>query len=203
VSSVPFALAVNPALPAQSVAALIQLARSKPGELSYSSSGIGAMSHLSMELFKSMAKVNLSHVPYRGSAPAAIDLISGQVQASFNNLIPTLPHLKSGRLRALGVSGPARVAVLPQVPTVAEGGLPGYESMQWYGVLLPAGGPKSMVTLLHGELMAALQHPTVRARLMDEGGNVVGSTPEQFAAYIRSETAKWTKLVKDAGIRAE
>ncbi len=203
ISTVPFALVVNPALPAKSVAELIQLARAQPGRVSYASSGIGAMSHLSMELFKSMAHVNLVHVPYRGSSPAAIDLISGQVQASFNNLIPTLPHVKSGRLRALGVSGRSRAPVLADVPTVAESGLPGYESTQWYGVLLPAGGPRSMVSSLNREFLAALQNPTVRARLLDEGGNIVGSSPDEFAAFIRTETVKWTKVVKDAGLRAE
>jgi tripartite-type tricarboxylate transporter receptor subunit TctC len=203
ISSVPFALVVNPALPAKSVTELIQLARSRPGYVSYASSGVGAMSHLSMELFKSMARVNLVHVPYRGSSPAAIDLISGQVQASFNNLIPTLPHVKSGRLRALGVSGRSRAAVLPDVPTVAEAGVPGYESTQWYGVLLPAGSAGAMVAFLHRELVAALQHPVVRARLLDEGGNIVGSTPAEFARYIRTETVKWTKVVKDGGVRAE
>jgi tripartite-type tricarboxylate transporter receptor subunit TctC len=203
ISTVPFALVVNPALPAKSVSELIRLARSQPGRVSYASSGIGAMSHLSMELFKSMAGVNLVHVPYRGSSPAAIDLIGGQVQASFNNLIPTLPHVKSGRLRALGVSGRSRALVLPDVPTVAESGLPGYESTQWYGVLLPGGGPRSMVSSLNREFLTALQNPMVRARLLDEGGNIVGSSPEEFAAFIRAETVKWTKVVKDAHLRAE
>lgn len=203
VSRAPFALVVHPALPAKTVADLVQLARAKPGALSYATSGIGAMSHLAMELFKSMAKVDLVHVPYKGSGPAAMDLIAGQVQASFNNLIPTLPHVKSGRLRALGVSGGTRAAVLPDVPTVSEAGVHGYEAMQWYGALVPARTPRPLVTLLHREFMAALQHPVVRTRLMDEGGDVVGSSPEEFAAYIRAETVKWAKVVKTAGIRAE
>ena len=203
VSTVPFILAVHPAVPAKNVAELIQVAKARPGKLSYATSGIGAMSHLAMEQFKYMAGVNLVHVPYRGSAPAAYDLIAGQVQAAFNNLIPTLPHVKSGRLRALGVSSPARAPALPDVPTVAESGLPGYEAMQWYGVLLPAGVPKSMVTFLHKELIAVLQNPAVRARLMDEGGEVIGGTPQQYAAVIHNDLVKWTKLVKAAGIRAE
>lgn len=203
ISRVPLVLAVNPSLPVKSVAELIKLARSRPGEISYASSGIGAVSHLSMELFKNMAGVQLVHVPYRGSSPAAIDLIAGQVQAAFNNLIPTLPHLKSGRLRALAVSGPARSPVLSDIPTVVESGLPGYESMQWYGVMLPARTPKNISALLYRELMGILQQPLVRSRLTDEGGDVVGSTPEQFADYIVSETAKWAKVVKDAHIRAE
>jgi tripartite-type tricarboxylate transporter receptor subunit TctC len=203
VSTVPFILAVHPAVPAKNVAELIQVAKVRPGKLSYATSGIGAMSHLAMEQFKYMAGVNLVHVPYRGSAPAAYDLIAGQVQAAFNNLIPTLPHVKSGRLRALGVSSLVRAPALPDVPTVAESGLPGYEAMQWYGVLLPAGVPKSMVTFLHKELIAVLQNPAVRARLMDEGGEVIGGTPQQYAAVIHNDLVKWTKLVKAAGIRAE
>ena len=203
ISTVPFILAVNPNVPAKTVGELIQLAKSRPGKLSYATSGVGAMSHLAMELFKYMAGVNRVHVPYRGSAPAAFDLIGGQVQAAFNNLIPTLPHVKSGRLRALGVSSVTRVALLPDVPTVAESGLPGYEALQWYGVLLPGGVPKSMVTFLHKEIITVLQIPSVRSRLMDEGGDVVGSTPEQYGKAIRTELAKWTRLVKAAGIRAE
>ena len=203
ISTVPFILAVHPAVQAKTVGELIQLAKSRPGKLSYATSGIGAMSHLAMEQFKYMAGVNLVHVPYRGSAPAAYDLIAGQVQAAFNNLIPTLPHVKTGRLRALGVSGLTRASALPEVPTVAESGLPGYEAMQWYGVLLPAAVPKSMVTFLHKEIVAVLQNPAVRARLMDEGGEVIGGTPQQYATVIHNELAKWTKLVKAAGIRAE
>ena len=203
ISTVPFILAVNPAVPAKSVSELIALAKARPGQLSYATSGIGAMSHLAMELFKYMAGVNLIHVPYRGSAPAAYDLIAGQVQAAFNNLIPTLPHVKSGRLRALGVSSLTRSTVLPEVPTVAESGLPGFEALQWYGVLLPAGVPKPMVGFLHRELTTVLKIPAVRARLADEGGEVIGGTSEQYAKVISTELAKWTKLVKTAGIRAE
>jgi tripartite-type tricarboxylate transporter receptor subunit TctC len=203
ISQVPFVLAVNPSLPAKSVADLIQLARARPGKLSYASSGIGAVSHLSMELFKNLTGVDIVHVPYRGSSPAAMDLISGQIQVAFNNLIPTLPHLKTGRLRALGVSGVKRSPVLADVPTVGESGVAGYESMQWYGLVLPARTPPNIVKFLYQELMSILQEPQVRARLTDEGGDIVGSTPEQFATYIRVETAKWAKVVKAANIRPE
>jgi tripartite-type tricarboxylate transporter receptor subunit TctC len=143
------------------------------------------------------------HVPYKGSAPAAVDLISGQVQVAFNSMIPTLPHVKSGKLRALAVSGPVRSPVLPEVPTVAERGLPGYEAVQWYGVLLPARTSKPILNLLHRELLSIVKNPTVRTRLENEGGDVVGSTPEQFAAYIKVETAKWAKVVKEGKIQAE
>jgi tripartite-type tricarboxylate transporter receptor subunit TctC len=203
VSRAPFVLVVNPALPAKSVAELIQLAKAQPKKYSYASSGIGAMSHLAMELFKNMSGVNVVHVPYRGSAPAAVDLIAGQVQLAMNNIVPTLPHVKSGRLRALGVSGPLRSPVLPEVPTVAEAALPGYEAMQWYGVLLPAKVPAPIAVLLHKEITAVLQIPVVRTRLTEEGGDVVGGTPEAFAAYIALETEKWAKVVRAAGVRAE
>jgi tripartite-type tricarboxylate transporter receptor subunit TctC len=203
VSRAPFVLAVNPAVPAKSVAELIQLAKANPKKFSYASSGIGAMSHLAMELFRNMTGVNVVHVPYRGSAPAAVDLIAGQVQLAMNNIVPTLPHVRSGRLRALGVSGPLRSPVLPEVPTVADSGLPGYEAMQWYGVLLPAKTPRDIAAFLHKELTAVLQIPIVRTRLTEEGGDVVGGTPEQFAAYIEQETVKWGKVVKAAGVKAE
>jgi tripartite-type tricarboxylate transporter receptor subunit TctC len=203
ISTVPFILVVNPQVPAKSVNELIQLAKAKPGQLRYATSGIGSAAHLAMEQFKHMAGVDLVHVPYRGSPQAAFDLIGGQVQAAFNNLIPTLPHVKSGRLRALGVSGPRRLAALPDVPTVAESGVPGYEAMQWYGMLAPARTPKATVAFLHRELTAIVHMPAVHARLMEEGGDVIDNTPEQFGKILASELAKWTKLIKAAGIRAE
>lgn len=203
VSRAPFVLAVTPTLPAKSVAELVQLAKARPKHYSYASSGIGAMSHLAMELFKLMAGVELVHVPYRGSAPAAVDLIAGQVQLAMNNIVPTLPHVRSGRLRALGVSGPLRSPVLPEVPTVAQSGLAGFEAMQWYGVLLPAKTPEPIGRRLHQEFSQILQQPLVRTRLTEEGGDVVGSTPSQFAAYIAFETEKWARVVKAANVRAE
>lgn len=203
VSRAPFVLAINPALPAKSSTELIRLVKANPRKYSYASSGMGAMSHLAMELYKNMAGVDVVHVPYRGSAPAAMDLIAGQVQLAMNNIVPTLPHVKTGRLRALAVSGPLRSPVLPEVPTVAESGLPGYEAVQWYGVLLPAKVPKPIAALLHKEITAVLQIPIVRTRLTEEGGDVVGGSPEQFAAYIALETDKWAKVVKVAGVKAE
>ncbi len=202
VSRVPYVLVVHPSVPAKSVAELIRLARSQSGRINYASSGTGSASHLAMELFKNMAGVDLTHIPYKGSAPAAIDLVGGQVQAGFNNLIPALPHVRSGKLRALGMSGPARSAAMPDVPTIAESGLPGYEALQWYGVLLPARAPGAIISRLHQEIGAILQLPDVRERLTHEGGDVIGSTPEQFAGHIESEIAKWTKVVNAADIRA-
>ena len=202
VSRVSYVLVVHPSVPAKSVAELIRLAKSQPGRINYASSGTGSASHLAMELFKNMAGVDLTHIPYKGSSPAVIDLIGGQVQAGFNNLIPALPHVKSGRLRALGVSGPARSAAMPEVPTIAQSGLPGYEALQWYGVLLPSRAPRVIINRLHQEITAILQQPDVRERLTHEGGDVIGSTPEQFASHIEREIEKWARVVNAADIRA-
>jgi len=203
VSSVSWVLVVHPSVAAKSVGELIRLAASQPGRLNYASSGTGSGAHLAMELFKNMANVDLVHIPYKGSGPAAIDLIGGQVHAGFNNLVPALPHIKSGKLRALGVSGPARSAAMPAVRTIAESGLPGYEALQWYGVLLPARAPRAIIDRLHQEIVAILQRPDVRERLTQEGGDVIGSTPEKFAGHIHKEIAKWTKVVNAANIRAD
>lgn len=201
-SRIPYVLVVHPSVPAKTVGDLIRYAKSQPGRVNYSSSGTGSASHLAMELLKSMAGIDMVHVPYKGSSPAAVALIGGQVQSGFSNLVPALPHVKSGRLRPLGVSGPARSAVMPDVPTIAESGLPGYEALQWYGVLLPAGTPRPTLARLHQAIVEILQLPDVRARLMHEGGEVIGSTPGELASHVRSEIAKWTRVVDAANIRA-
>ena len=203
VSRAPFVLAVHPSLAAKSVTELVALLKAQPKKYSYASSGMGAMSHLAMELFKNNAGVNVVHVPYRGSAPAAVDLIAGQVQLAMNNIVPTLPHVRSGRVGALAVSGPLRSPVLPEVPTVATSGLPGYEALQWYGVLLPVKVPAPIAALLHREITAVLQIPLVRTRLTEEGGDIVGGTPDEFADFIARETVKWAQVVKAAGVKAE
>ncbi len=203
VSGVSYVLVVHPSVAAKSVAELIRLAKSQPGRINYASSGTGSASHLAMELFKDMAGVDLVHIPYKGSSPAVIDLIGGQVQAGFNNLIPALPHIRSGKLRALGVSGSARWAGMPDVPAIADSGLPGYEALQWYGMLMPAGAPRVIIDRLHKEIAAILQLPDVRERIAREGGVIIGSTPEQFAGHIEREIAKWTKVVTAANIRVD
>lgn len=203
VSRAPFVLAVHPALTTKTVAELIALLKAQPKKYSYASSGMGAMSHLAMELFRNSAGVNVVHVPYRGSAPAVVDLIAGQVQLAMNNIMPTLPHVRSGRVRALAVSGPLRSPVLPEVPTVASSGLPGYEALQWYGVLLPAKVPQAIAALLHKEIAAVLRIPMVRTRLTEEGGDIVGGTPAEFADFIARETVKWAQVVTVAGVKAE
>ena len=203
VSSVSYVLVVHPAVAAKSVAELIRLAKQQPGRINYASSGTGSASHLAMELFMNMAGVNLVHIPYKGSSPAVIDLIGGQVQAGFNNLIPALPHIRSGKLRALGVSGTARWAGMPDVPAIADSGLPGYEALQWYGMLMPAGVPRVIINRLQQEIAGILQLSDVRERVAREGGAIIGSTPEQFAGHIEREIAKWTKVVTAANIRVE
>lgn len=203
VSSVSYVLVVHPSVPAKSVAELIRFAKPQPGRINYASSGTGSASHLAMELFKNMAGVDLVHIPYKGSSLAVIDLIGGQVQAGFNNMIPALPHIRSGKLRALGVSGAARWAGMPDVPTIADSGLPGYEALQWYGMLMPAGAPRVIIDRLQQEIAAILQLPDVRERVAREGGIIIGSTPEQFAGHIERELAKWTKVVTAANIRVD
>lgn len=203
VSRISYVLVVHPSVPSKSIAELIRFANSQPGRINYASSGTGSASHLAMELFKNTAAVDLVHVPYKGSSLAVISLVGGQVQAGFNNLIPALPHVKSERLRALGLSGPARWAGMPDVPTIADSGLPGYEAVQWYGVLLPVGTPRAIVNHLNQEIGAILKLPDVRERLESEGGDVIGSTPQEFAHYIESEIGKWTRVVKAAKIHAD
>lgn len=203
VSSIAYVLVVHPALPAKSVTELIQFAKAQPGRINYASSGIGTASHLAMELFDDMARVHLVHVPFKGSSLAVISLIGGQVQAGFNNLVPALPHIKSGRLRALGVSGPSRWPGLPEVPTIAESALPGYEALQWYGIVLPFGASRAMVDHLNREFGVILRLPEVREHLTGEGGEVAGGTPQEFAAYMRRDVEKWSRVVQTADIRAE
>ena len=203
VSTVSNVLVVHPALPVKTERELIAYAKAHPGALNYSSAGNGTSPHLSMELFRSMAGITMTHVPYKGSGPATLDLLSGQVQLSMPNILTVMPHIKAGTLRALGVTGPRRAAALPGVPTVAQAGLPGYESVQWYGVLAPAGTPAPVVNKLQAEIVRAVQSPEVQAAMASEGADPVGSSADEFAAFIRSETAKWTQVVKAAGIQQE
>ena len=196
-------LVVNTALPVKSVGELLALAKSKPGSLSYASTGNGSSNHISMELFKSLAGVDIVHIPYKGSAPAVTDLLGGQVQLMFDNTPNVLPHVKSGRLRALGSSGAKRDALTPDVPTVSEAGVPGYELTVWFGLVAPAGTPKEIVQKLNAEVMKILAMPDVRERFLAQGVEPQGSTPEQFAEHIKTQMSKWAKVVKDAGVKAE
>jgi tripartite-type tricarboxylate transporter receptor subunit TctC len=203
VVDVHFVFMANPGLPANNVQELIALARSKPGEIAYSSSGAGGAPHLAMELFKRQAGVDLTHVPYKGSSPSITDLIGGRVMLSMDSLVQSLPHIKSGRLKALAVLGPKRAALLPDVPTVAESGLPGYESSASAGMFAPLKTPARLITLLNREIVKVLNRQEVKDVLARDGTEVVGSSPQEFAAAIDAEMATMGKVIKAAGIRTE
>ena len=203
VATTPLLVAVHPSVPAASVKELIALAKAKPGQLNFPSAGVGNISHLAGELFNVTAGVNLVHVPYKGTAPATADLLAGRVSVVFNSAFATLPYVKSGRLRALAVTGRARSSLLPAVPTVIESGLRGYEAGTWYGVLAPAATPSTVIERLHAEIVKALSMDDVRHRLIEEFLDPVGNTPQEFSAMIKNEISKWLRVVKSAGIALE
>jgi tripartite-type tricarboxylate transporter receptor subunit TctC len=203
VVDVHFVFMANPTLPANNVQELIALAKSKPGEIAYSSSGAGGAPHLAMELFKRQAGIDLAHVPYKGSAPSITDLIGGRVMLTMDSLVQSLPHIKSGRLKALAVLGPKRAALLPDVPTVAESGLPGYALTNWFGLLAPAATPPDRIAKLHADVVAILKDAELQKKIAALGADVVGNTPQEFGAAMRSESAQWADIIKAAGIRAE
>jgi tripartite-type tricarboxylate transporter receptor subunit TctC len=202
-AGVPNLLVVHPSLPARNVKELIALAKSKPDQLNYASTGAGQSTHLSMELFKSMAGVKIVHVPYKGSAPAVTDLLGGHVPMMFDNMPSALPHVKAGKLRAIGVSTSKRSSTAPDVPTVAESGLPGFDVTVWFAVLAPAATPRDITDRLHRTLVKALQAGDVRERLASQGAEPVGNTPEQFTAQMKADLAKWAKVIKDANIKLD
>jgi len=196
-------LVVHPSLPVKSVAELIAYAKQRPGQLNFASAGVGTSPQMSIELFKSMAGIDMVHIPYKGTSPGVVDLLAGQVSVMAPNLLTALPHIKAGKLRALAVTSAKRSEGLPEVPTIAESGLPGYDSTQWYGVLAPAGTSRGIVVRLHDEIVRALRAPEVMQRLAADGAEPVGSSPEEFAAFIKSEIDKWARVASAAGIRAE
>jgi tripartite-type tricarboxylate transporter receptor subunit TctC len=203
VSQQPFILVVHPSLPARNVKELIALAKAKPGSLNYASSGAGGIVHLGTEYFKSLTGVDIVHIPYKGGNTAHNDLVAGFVQVYFGTILSTLPVVKSGKLRALGVSTEKRNEALPNVPTVAEAGVPGFSFSGWYAVLAPAKTPKHVTTVLNREIVSLLQSPDVKDRFAAEGSSVVGSTPEQLRDYLKRDIAKWQKVVKAANIRLD
>ena len=196
-------LVVNPSVNANSVREILEMARAQPGKLSYASGGLGTTSHLAGELFKSTAKVDIVHVPYKGNSPAITDLLGGQTQMSFATMPTVLPHVKAGKLRAIASIGLARTVALPDVPTVAESGLPGFEVSNWIGLFAPAGTPPEIVAKLNAEVQKIMRSPDVQRRLEAEGARFIPTTPGQFAAFQKDELVKWAKIIKDANIKAE
>jgi tripartite-type tricarboxylate transporter receptor subunit TctC len=203
VTALPFLLVVHPSLPVKSVKDLLALAKAKPGELNYGSPGNGSTTHLATELLKSMTGMKITHIPYKGVAAAATDLMAGQVQILSGDLNTMLPHVRSGRMRGIAVTSERRSPVLPDMPTIAQSGVPGFEAAGWTGLLAPAGTPPTTVQRLSATVAKALETPDTRSRIGALGGEVASSTPEAFAAYIRSEIAKWGKLIQSLGIQSE
>jgi tripartite-type tricarboxylate transporter receptor subunit TctC len=196
-------LAVHPGVPINSVADLLAQARAQPGKLTYASGGVGTSSHLAGELFKSMAKVDIIHVPYKGNAPAVADLIGGQVQLSFATLTTVVPHVRAGKLRGIAVIGGQRSAAMPDLPTVSEAGVPGFEVNNWIGLFAPAGTPPEIVRRLNAEVMKIMQAPEIASRMVQQGERFTPNSPEDFDRFVRAEIGRWEKVIKDAGLKAE
>ena len=199
----PLVVAVNPALPIKTIGELIAAAKAKPGSILYPSAGTGNSTHLGGELFAVMAGVTLTHVPYKGLGPGLVDLMAGRLQAIFSTAPAAIPHIKTGRLRGLAVTTAARSNLMPQLPTVAESGVPGCETGSWYGITAPAGTPRAVVSRLNKEITTVLGTPDFREQLLNAGADPMQTTPEQFAAYVQIEIAKWAKVIKLSGAKAE
>lgn len=203
VATSPNVLVAHPSFPPNSIKELIALAKAKPGQLNFASTGIGGANHLSGELFKSMAGIDIVHIPYKGAAPAMNDLLAGHVSLMFDTIGVELPYVKAGKLKALAVTTAKRTAIAPDIPTIAESGLPGYEAVSWFGMYGPAGMPKEIVTRLNMEVVNVLHSPDVQKRFIAYGAEAIGNSPEEFAAYLKSEMAKWAKVVKDCGVHLD
>jgi len=197
---VPNMLVVHPSLPARNVKELVALAKARPGKINYGSSGNGSASHLATEYFKLLSKTDITAIPYKGTGPLVTDVIAGEISLTITGVPPLYPHVQSGRLRALGVGSTKRLSLLPDLPTIAEAGVPGYESSTWFGPLAPARTPREIVVRLNAELMKILQRPDIRSRFAAEGVEGLGSTPEEFGAYIKAEIERWGRVIKAAGI---
>ncbi|EFV83639.1 exported protein [Achromobacter xylosoxidans C54] len=200
--NVPNVLTVNPAVPAKSVAEFVALLKANPGKYSYASSGAGGIGHLDGELFKSLTQTDMVHVPYRGSGPALNDVIAGQVNAQFDNLPSSMPHIQAGKLRALAIAAPKRLPALPDVPTFAEGGLPEMDNMAWYGLVAPAGTPQAVIDRIHDATVKALKDPKIAQRLADGGSLVDGNTPAEYAAQIKRELELRQRIAKERNIQS-
>ncbi len=199
----PNILVAHPSVPVKNVRELVAYAKANPQKVNYASAAVASLGHLAGELLNSSAGIQMQHVPYKGSGQAVIDLLAGQVQIMFSGMSSVMPHIKANKLRPLAVTGAQRSPAVPEVPTIAEAGYPGFEASAWYGVLAPAGTPKPVVTRLNAEILRALKLPEVKERLENVGFEIVGGTPEAFGAYIKSEIAKWAKVVKASGVKAE
>ncbi len=203
VASTPNILVVHPSTRARTVKEVIALAKAKPGAFNFASAGVGSSSHLAGELFRILAGADIVHVPYKGAGPAMVDVLSGQVQLYFATMPAAMPHVKTGKLAPVAVTSARRSQALPDLPTIAESGVPAYEASTWYGVLAPAHTPSAVVARLHGDIAKILADAALHARLADQGFDPVGNSPEEFGAYIKSEILKWGKVIRDAGIRPE
>ena len=202
--TLPNILISHPSLPVSNLKGLIAFAKARPGQLHYASAGVGSVPHLMMVFFVSMGGLKMVHVPYKGAGPALVDVMAGHVPVMASNILSTLPHVRAGRVRAYGVTSGARAAAAPEIPTISEAGLPGYEAVQWFGLLAPAGTPRDIIMRLHGAVVQSLEDPAVKKRYLDNGADPRPSaTPEAFGAFIRAELKKWGGVVKSAGIKPE
>jgi tripartite-type tricarboxylate transporter receptor subunit TctC len=199
----PVVIAVTSKLPVNSVKELIALAKEKPGELNYATAGVGSFQHLASELFKLQAGVDIVHIPFKGGGPAMMDVIAGNTQIAIGSLVQMLPQIKAGKLKALGVGSANRIAALPELPTISEAGVPGYEVTNWWGIVVPAGTPRSIIDRLHKELTAVVASTETKKRFETEGAEPLSMSPDEFGRFIAAEAVKWARVVKDAGIRAE
>lgn len=203
IAASPVVLVVNPGVPARTVAELLALARKQPGKLQYASAGVGSVTHLAGELFKYSAKVDILHVPFKGAGPATIDVVGGHTNLLFGGLLATVPQVRSGRLRALGVGSLKRNPILPDVPSIAEAGVPGYETINWFGLVAPAGVPAAIAARLHREITAAQDLPDVRKQFDADGATVLRMSSTEFRAYMIADMNKWERVVKESGIKAQ
>ena len=199
----PNIMVAHPSLPIRTVKDLVAFARPRPGQLNFAAGGAGSSQHLAIELFLYMTGTKIVHVPYKGQGMALIDVVAGQVSLMMANVISALPHVRSARLRALGVTGSKRTTVAPDIPTIAEAGVPGYEVLQWYGVLAPAATPREIIGRLHGVIAHAVQDPKIRERIVADAGEPVGNTPDEFSAILRADYKKWGDVIRKAGIRVD
>jgi len=199
----PVVIAVTSKLPVNSMKELIALAKEKPGELNYATAGVGSFQHLASELFKLQAGVDIVHIPFKGGGPAMMDVIAGNTQITIGSLIQMLPQIKAGKLKALGVGSANRIAALPELPTISEAGVPGYEVTNWWGIVVPAGTPRSIIDRLHKDLTAVVASTETKKRFETEGAEPLSMSPDEFGRFIAAETVKWARVVKEAGIRAE